>query len=389
MGDCKGVNLPGCPVDLPALTEKDRKDIAFGLLNRIDCIAASFVRSSSDIAEVKECVERVLQKIFQATDVSALIASFGLDPMPFDLHHVKKYYGEGLRPAIIAKIENQQGLDNFTAILEASDGIMVARGDLGVEIPVEEVFRWQKAMIRACNRAGKPVITATQMLESMVTMPRPTRAEATDVANAVLDGSDGVMLSGETAKGVYPVRAVDVMARICRVAEGVIDYERTWADLRRHTALPSGVHEAIAASAVKASWDVQATCIIALTQSGRMARTFSRHRPIPPVLALTCSHGVATQMQLLRGIYPLIVPSMHGTEDLIRYALRMAISDGICAPGDPIVCTAGQVEGHSGSTNTVRILTCPPLESLPSEHALRTFFAGPVSRRDSVALVLD
>ena len=274
-------------------------------------------------------------------------------------------------PLIIAKIENQQGLDNFDDILEASDGIMVARGDLGVEIPVEQVFRYQKWMINRCNRAGKPVITATQMLESMVTNPRPTRAEATDVANAVLDGTDSVMLSGETAKGAYPVRAVEIMARVCRVAEADVNYGGLYATIRKHARLPMTTQEAIASAAVKTSWEVQATCIIALTETGRMGRAFARYRPIPPVLAITASPAAARQMSVLRGIYPVVTRTMHGTEEIISQVMRIALMDGMAAPGDPIVITSGVIEAHSGSTNLMRVLRCPELDSI---EAIPDFF---------------
>jgi pyruvate kinase len=212
LGETKGVNLPGKIINLPAITEKDKSDIEFGIKNDIDFIAASFIRKASDVLEIRDLIKNTNIKI-------------------------------------ISKIENQEGLDNFDDILAVSDGIMVARGDLGVEIPVETVARYQKQMIRKCNIAGKPVVTATQMLESMIVNPRPTRAEATDVANAVLDGTDCVMLSGETAKGSFPAQAVQMMARICREAEADVNYGELYPSLRRGLVLPISIAEAVAANA--------------------------------------------------------------------------------------------------------------------------------------------
>jgi pyruvate kinase len=305
-------------------------------------------------------------------------------------------------PHIVSKIENQQGLDNFEDILEASDAIMVARGDLGVEIPVEQVFRAQKWMIAQCNKKGKPCITATQMLESMITHPRPTRAEVTDVANAVLDGSDSVMLSGETAKGAYPTRTVDTMSRICRAAEADINYSSIYAgelasfghvknmslslstqrglagaetnfkkhnDQIVHNRMNMSVHEAIAIAAVKTSWEVQAACIIALTETGQMARAIARLRPIPPVLAVTASNEASRKMQILRGVYPLLVKhgNMQGTERILKQAMRVALADGMASPGDPIVITSGLLEAHSGGTNMLRVSRCAEEVALNEE----------------------
>ena len=221
LGETKGVNLPGNPVHLPAITKKDEADILFGVAQGVDFIAASFIRRASDVLEIRELIKDT-------------------------------------RIKIISKIENQQGIENFDDILAVSDGIMVARGDLGVEVPVEQVARFQKMMIRKCNAAGKPVITATQMLESMIVNPRPTRAEATDVANAILDGSDCVMLSGETAKGAFPIHAVTMMGKICREAEVDINYSELYPSLRRQVKLPISVSEAISASAGKfLNWPVR------------------------------------------------------------------------------------------------------------------------------------
>lgn len=327
LGETKGVNLPGKVIDLPAITKKDAGDIQFGIENKVDFIAASFIRKASDVLEIRKIIEGTCIKI-------------------------------------ISKIENQEGLDNFDEILDVSDGIMVARGDLGVEIPVEQVARYQKMMIRKCNAAGKPVVTATQMLESMIVNPRPTRAEATDVANAVLDGSDCVMLSGETAKGAFPTLAVQMMANICREAEADINYSELYPSLRRQLRLPISVSEAVAANAVKTSWDVHAALIVVLTQSGSTATNISKYRPIAPVLAVTSSEQVARQVQVLRGIYPLLVDSMSGTENIIHRAMLWGVKMGMAQAGDNVVVTSGVLEDVSGSTNIMRVLQCVGFESL-------------------------
>ncbi|KXS14870.1 pyruvate kinase [Gonapodya prolifera JEL478] len=322
LGDTKGVNLPAVEVLLPAITEKDEKDILFGVQQKVDFIAASFIRKASDV------------------------------------HEIRKLLGDS-RIKIISKIENQEGLNNFDEILEASDGVMVARGDLGVEIPVEQVARAQKMMIRKCNFAGKPVITATQMLESMIVNPRPTRAEATDVANAVLDGTDCVMLSGETAKGSHPVAAVETMARICREAEADINYADLYPTLRRHTQVPTGTAEGIASCAVKTSWDVHAALIIVLTTTSNTARYISKYRPIAPVLAITSSDQAARQCSTLRGIYPMLVPSMKDTENVIHRAMLWGVKNGMAQAGDPVVVTSGIITEVSGQTNLLRVMKCP------------------------------
>ncbi|KAI8813031.1 pyruvate kinase [Cladochytrium replicatum] len=321
LGETKGVNLPGITVDLPAITEKDAGDILFGVEQGVDFIAASFIRKASDVHEIRNLIK-------------------------------------GSNIKIISKIESQEGLDNFDEILDASDGIMVARGDLGVEIPVEQVARYQKIMIRKCNAAGKPVVTATQMLESMIQNPRPTRAEATDVANAVLDGSDCVMLSGETAKGGHPYAAVEMMSRICREAEMDINYSEVYAAIRRSVQLPISISEAIASSAVKTSWDVHASLIICLTQTGNMARQITKYRPIAPVLAVTASPQVARQCQVLRGIYPIVVDRMTGTDNIIHKAMLWGVKMGMAQRGDPVVVTSGVLEEVSGTTNLMRVVKC-------------------------------
>ena len=364
LGETKGINLPGNIVNLPALTEKDRNDILFGIQRGVDFIAASFIRKASDVQEIR-----------------GLLGDSGIK--------------------IISKIENQEGLDNFDTILKESDGIMVARGDLGVEIPIEEVLRAQKMMIKKCNFVGKPCITATQMLESMIYNPRPTRAEATDVSNAVFDGSDCVMLSGETAKGAYPIKAVQMMVRLCRAAEADISYAELYAWLRKHVHLPIPVNEAIASCAVKTAWDVQAACIVALTETGAMGRALAKYRPIPPVIAIASNPQVARQLQISRGIHPLIIGddeksvndtlsetsaesdivilnkspylncsakgirsdlSLDSTSALVQervsIAMKVAVEKGMALPGDSIVMTSGVIENRSGTTNLMRVFKC-------------------------------
>ncbi|ORY49843.1 pyruvate kinase [Rhizoclosmatium globosum] len=311
IGENKGINLPGVTVQLPAITEKDAGDLQFGIEQGVDFIAASFIRKAADVLEIR--------RIIKGTNIK-----------------------------IISKIESQEGLDNFDEILAVSDGIMVARGDLGVEVPVETVARYQKMMIRKCNAAGKPVVTATQMLESMIVNPRPTRAEATDVANAVLDGSDCVMLSGETAKGAFPVLAVEMMAKICREAEADINYSELYPQLRRQLVLPISVSEAVASSAVKTSWDVHAALIIVLTQTGNTAQAICKYRPIAPVLAVTASDQVARHME--------------GTENIIHRAMLWGVKMGMAKRGDPVVVTSGVIESVAGSTNIMRVLKCVGFE---------------------------
>lgn len=319
LGEVKGVNLPKIKVNLPALTEKDISDLRFGIAQDIDLVAASFIRKASDVIEIR--------KLLNNSNIK-----------------------------IISKIENEEGLENFDEILAVSDGIMVARGDLGVEIPVEQVFRAQKMMISKCNGIGKPCITATQMLESMIVNPRPTRAEATDVANAVLDGSDCVMLSGETAKGLYPIEAVKMMASICREAEADINYAEVYNTIRKNTKLPLTISEAIASSAVKTAWDIQAPIIIALSETGSTALAVNKYRPIPPVFGVTANQQVARQMQILRGIYPYLVPTMCGTDQVVASAMKHAISTKMVLKGDTAVVTSGVIEQVSGSTNVLRVL---------------------------------
>lgn len=324
LGGTKGVNLPGAKVVLPALTEKDKSDLKFGCEQQVDMVAASFIRKASDVRDIRK--------------------------------HLERHGGSSIK--IISKIENQEGLHNFDEILEASDGIMVARGDLGVEIPIEMVSIAQKMMISKCNVAGKPVITATQMLESMIKNPRPTRAESTDVANAVFDGSDCVMLSGETAKGSYPFDSVTTMVDICRQTEKALDYRSVFQELRsHHRGLDKmSITETITSSAVKTAYDLNAAMILCLTETGNTARLVCKYRPISPVICVTSNEATARQLLLYRGAFPFVVGSMVGTESLIARVLKRCAKAGLCQKGDLIVLVSGMREGVSGSTNILKVL---------------------------------
>ena len=324
LGETKGINLPGAAVDLPALTEKDKADLQFGCQQQVDMVAASFIRKASDVVSIRE--------------------------------HLVAHGGASIK--IISKIENQEGLANFDEVLAESDGIMVARGDLGVEIPVEKVPPAQKMMISKCNVAGKPVITATQMLDSMIKNPRPTRAESTDVANAVLDGSDCVMLSGETAKGLYPTEAVRTMVGICREVERMLDYSYVFNALRSHLRKDASISitETITSSAVKTAYDLNAALIICLTETGRTAKLVCKYRPVSPVICVTSNEATARQLMIHRSAFPFFVDSMVGSESVIARVLNRSTAAGFCKKGDLIVLVSGMKEGIAGGTNILRVL---------------------------------
>jgi len=328
LGQVKGMNLPGARVELPAVTDQDKRDIAFAVEQKLDLIAASFIRNAAAVQEIR------------------------------DLPGVR---GAGIK--IISKIESEEGLQNFDEILKESDGIMVARGDLGVEIPIERVALAQKMMIAECNHAGKPVITATQMLESMVENPRPTRAEATDVANAVYDGTDCVMLSGETAKRKYPIETVQIMSKICLEAEKQVDYRKLYTDLRKHVIHKQGgvvsVPESIASSAVKTSWDLKASLIIVLSDSGSTVRFVSKYRPHAPILCITSTEQTARQLRTSRGTIPHLVPDMKNSTKLIEEGIAWAKQQGIVKSGEVVVTTSGLIEATSGSTNILKVAIVP------------------------------
>ncbi|MFC5531254.1 pyruvate kinase [Cohnella yongneupensis] len=315
----KGVNVPGVAISMPGITEKDANDIKFGIEMGVDFIAASFVRRASDVLEIRELLER------------------------HDARHIH----------IISKIENQQGVDNLDEILEVSDGLMVARGDLGVEIPAEEVPLVQKQMIEKCNRVGKPVITATQMLDSMQRNPRPTRAEASDVANAIFDGTDAIMLSGETAAGKYPIVSVETMSRIAERAESALHYREIFT--KQANAQQKSVTEAISQAVANSALDLEAKAIVTSTESGYTARMVSKYRPKSPIVAVTPIEQVMRRLQLVWGVYPVKGMTAETTDEMFDIAVQGAIESGIVRLGDTIVITAGVPVGRSGTTNLIKI----------------------------------
>ncbi|KAA9300910.1 MULTISPECIES: pyruvate kinase [Aerococcus] len=322
--DKKGVNVPGVSINLPGITDKDEADIRFGLEQGIDFIAASFVRKPEDILEIREILEETGNEDVQ----------------------------------ILPKIENQEGVDNIKEIMNVSDGLMIARGDLGVEIPVETVPIAQKDMIELCNSLGKPVITATQMLDSMQRNPRPTRAEASDVANAIYDGTDAIMLSGETAAGDYPVEAVQTMNRIALATE---------AQIAAHTdgVLPNHVErgdhaqldvaEAISQSVAYTASNLGIRTIVAATDSGFTAKMISKYRPNATILALTFSESRANKLMLSSGVEPIVAERPATTDDMMILAANLAKENGYAQDGDKILVTAGVPVGERGTTNLMKI----------------------------------
>jgi len=316
LGENKGVNLPGVSVKLPALSEKDKADLKFGCEQGVDFVAASFIRKEDDVKEIR-----------------ALLNANG---------------GENIH--IISKIENQEGVDNFDSILAASDGIMVARGDLGVEIPAEEVIFAQKMMIEKCNRARKMVITATQMLDSMIQNPRPTRAEAGDVANAVMDGTDAVMLSGETAKGKYPVEAVTIMAQICNRTDSALK-----AELGDRLDSPRlRITEAVCKGAVDTAEKLAAPLIVVATEGGKSARSVRKYFPTANILALTTNKKTAAQLVLTKGVRPIVVDSIANTDEFYINGKEIALNTGLGKKGDIVVMVSGALVA-SGTTNTASV----------------------------------
>ncbi len=316
LGENKGVNLPNVSVNLPALSEKDKSDLKFGCEQGVDFVAASFIRKADDVREVR----RVLDE------------------------------NGGKKIQIISKIENQEGVDNFDEILELSDGIMVARGDLGVEIPVEEVPFAQKRMIEKCNEAGKAVITATQMLDSMIKNPRPTRAEAGDVANAIIDGTDAVMLSGETAKGNYPVEAVTIMAQIAERTDAIIpSYDMEFEGKMTIT-------EAVSHGTVEAAETLDAKLIVSATETGRATRAIRRYFPTSDILALTNNEQTSRQLALTRGVRAIVETDIKTIEEFCEVAEARAKEMGLVEAGDLMVVSCGDEIYKPGTTNSFKVV---------------------------------
>ncbi len=315
LGENKGINLPNIQVNLPALSKKDKKDLIFGCKNNVDFIAASFIRKSSDVLEIRKFLDN----------------------------------NGGNDIQIISKIENREGLKNFDQILNISDGIMVARGDLGVEIPVEDVIFAQKMMIKKCNFARKVVITATQMLESMIINPRPTRAEAGDVANAILDGTDAVMLSGESAKGKYPIEAVKIMNNICERTDNTMDYNFSYYD-----DINMPISEAVCKSSVDISRKLNSPLILVFTRSGKSAKFIRKYFPKSLILALTKNNKISNQLLLSKGVVPMIVNSINSTDDFYRVGKDLSISTGYAKVGDIVVMVSGALVSY-GTSNTASV----------------------------------
>jgi pyruvate kinase len=349
----KGLNLPNAALTIPAITEKDWEDLGFGLATGADWIALSFVRSADEVRQLKERI--------------AELSQFGR-PVP-----------------VIAKIEKPEALEQIDAIVEAADGIMVARGDLGIETSPQKVPMVQKMVIGKCNAAGVPVITATQMLDSMIRNPRPTRAEASDVANAILDGTDAVMLSGETAVGQYPVQSVQTMADIAREVERSqsAHWERP-AYIQRPVAT---VTDALSHATCETAHDLGAAAIISATASGSTALAVARYRPLCPIVAVTPSPMVQRRLVLVRGVYPLLGKRAANTDEMLHGALQAAVQDGLVKQGDRVVITAGISPNMPGSTDLMKVETVP--EVLARGTGVLDFVVGGRVRRLDLPLTVS
>ena len=326
----KGVNFPDVQLSIRALTPKDKRDLEFGIKEGVDWIALSFVRNPSDMEEIKELIMQ---------------------------------YGQNI--PVVAKIEKFEAIDQMDAILPLCDGVMVARGDLGVEMPAEEVPLLQKALIKKANSLGIPIITATQMLDSMASSPRPTRAEVSDVANAILDGTDAVMLSNETAVGDYPIEAVSTMATIAK------RIERDYPQRALESHLPSTIPNAISAAVSSIARQLNAAAILPLTKSGSTAHNVSKFRPPTPILAITSEIEVARRLQLVWGIIPILIPGQVNTTKTFNLAIEIAEQMNILKHGDIVVETAGTLSGVSGSTDLIKVgIVGANLDSTLNKHEL-------------------
>ena len=318
----QGVNIPNLSMDIPSLTEKDYQDILFGIKNKVDFIGLSFIRRAEDVLKVRKIL-----KENKAEEIS-----------------------------LIAKIEKKEAVDNLKEIIETSDGIMVARGDLGVEIPLENVPLVQKNIIKKCNFVGKPVITATQMLISMMSNPRPSRAEVTDVANAILDGTDAIMLSEETAVGNYPLEAVETMNKIALRIEKAIDYEKILSE-RSISVKPTNA-DAISHATCQVALDLKVKAIVTFTFSGSTARMVSRYRPPVPIIAASTQDSTVKKLTLSWGVYPFKTEELADTDDMITRSRKVALETGLVRSGEKIVITAGIPFRVPGSTNLLKVETC-------------------------------
>ena len=319
LGERKGVNVPNVAIRLPAITEKDKDDIRFGVEQDIDFIAASFVRNAECVLEIK-----------------AYLKELGAPYIP-----------------IIAKVENAEGIENIDEIIRAADGIMVARGDLGVEIPAEEVPHLQKMIIQKCNDNFKTVITATQMLDSMMNNPRPTRAEVTDVANAIYDGTSAIMLSGETAAGKYPVEALTTMSKIAERTEMDINYKQRF--LNNHKDYRSDITEAVCHATCMTAYDLESKSILTVTKSGRSARMISKYRPDCMIIAGSTEEKVVRQLNMSWGVSPVLIKEKAHVLELFDYAVEVAKNKKLVEKGDVVVITSGVPLGKSGTTNMIKV----------------------------------
>ena len=314
----KGVNVPGANLSISALTDKDRADVAFGIKNNVDFVALSFVRRASDISDLRKILDDA-----------------------------------GSHAHIIAKIETPEALGCIDEIIAAADGVMIARGDLAIEIPAEEVPLAQKLLISKCNAVGKPVITATQMLESMIKNPVPTRAEVSDIANAIIDGTDAIMLSEETTLGDFPVEAVKVMTKVAyRVEKEVYTRDTIAAYESSH-----GVTDVVSQSAVRAAHTVGASLIVALTRSGKSARMIARYRPAERILAFSDTEEHAAKLQLTFGCYPMVAPTMRTVDEIMGIVREVTLKEGLAKKGDKVVIVAGMPFGTSTDTNMILVET--------------------------------